>query len=146
MGRKSNIKLKSLTIPQQAAGLVALYPEASCNTHRNRLTWLGTIHPTPMSLKYDIRVEYTLKRSPRCFVITPLTTPPNKTLPHVYCHKNQRLCLFIGDNWNSSMSIAHTIIPWASEWLLYYELWVSTRKWLGGGVHPQSPKTESITT
>jgi hypothetical protein len=103
------------------------------------------IHPTPMSREYDIRVKYTLRKAPQCFVITPLTTPPNKILPHVYSHNEQRLCLFISDNWNSTMSIAHTIIPWASEWLLYYELWVSTGKWLGGGVHPRSSKTENVT-
>ena len=31
------------------------------------------------------------------------------------------------------MSVVNTIIPWTSEWLLHYELWHATGKWLGGG-------------
>ena len=29
--------------------------------------------------------------------------------------------------------IANTIVHWAIEWLYYYENWVYTGKWLGGG-------------
>ena len=34
------------------------------------------------------------------------------------------------------MQLATTIVPWCSEWLFYYELWLATGEWLGGGVHP----------
>jgi hypothetical protein len=33
------------------------------------------------------------------------------------------------------MPIALTIIPWLLEWLVYYEAWLVTGEWLGGGVH-----------
>ena len=36
---------------------------------------------------------------------------------------------------NSSKLIANTIIPWTVEWLYYYELWLATGEWLGGGEH-----------
>lgn len=29
--------------------------------------------------------------------------------------------------------ISDTIIPWVADWLLYYELWLATGEWLGGG-------------
>ena len=32
------------------------------------------------------------------------------------------------------MFLSETIIPWAIEWLKYYELWRITGKWLGGGI------------
>jgi hypothetical protein len=35
------------------------------------------------------------------------------------------------------MLYTETIVPWISEWLMYYELWLSTGEWLGGGIHPQ---------
>ena len=58
-----------------------------------------------------------------------------KQLPHVYSTSKQRLCLFFpnGKEWNRSHLISETIIPWASEWLYYYELWLITGEWLGGG-------------
>lgn len=31
------------------------------------------------------------------------------------------------------MVIANTIVHWAVEWMYYYEIWVSTGKWMGGG-------------
>ena len=31
------------------------------------------------------------------------------------------------------MSISSTIIPWTSEWLYYYEIWLINGDWLGGG-------------
>jgi hypothetical protein len=29
--------------------------------------------------------------------------------------------------------LAITVVPWISEWLIYYELWLVTGRWLGGG-------------
>jgi hypothetical protein len=58
-----------------------------------------------------------------------------KFLPHVYSTPEQRLCLFFpdGTEWNHSMLYTTTIIPWAFEWLVHYEIWVGTEEWHGGG-------------
>ena len=37
--------------------------------------------------------------------------------------------------WDKTKFIAETIIPWTSEWLLHYEIWVATGTWHGGGIH-----------
>ena len=37
--------------------------------------------------------------------------------------------------WNERKMIAKTIIPWTSEWLFHYEIWVTTGTWHGGGIH-----------
>ncbi|MBP8931241.1 MAG: hypothetical protein KBG46_08165 [Paracoccus sp.] len=37
--------------------------------------------------------------------------------------------------WNPSMSIAKTTVPWAARWLACYELWEATGRWHGGGRH-----------
>ena len=34
------------------------------------------------------------------------------------------------------MSIADTIVPWTAEWLVYYEIWLMTGEWYGGGDWP----------
>jgi hypothetical protein len=32
--------------------------------------------------------------------------------------------------------IADSIVPWAAEWLLFYEGWHATGEWFGPGLHP----------
>jgi hypothetical protein len=60
---------------------------------------------------------------------------PDKCIPHLY--REGDLCLYDpgietekGD-WNRTMLIADTIVPWASEWLFFYELWHATGIWHG---------------
>jgi len=38
------------------------------------------------------------------------------------------------------MSIASTILPWASEWLFHYEIWRATGEWTGGGREPAADR------
>jgi hypothetical protein len=33
--------------------------------------------------------------------------------------------------------VALTIIPWAAQWLVCYEIWHATGQWVGGGAHPE---------
>ena len=60
-------------------------------------------------------------------------------LPHVYDQKPARLCLYFPrtGEWSPSFPIADTVIPWSVLWLLYFEDWLSTGEWAGGGVHPR---------
>jgi hypothetical protein len=34
------------------------------------------------------------------------------------------------------MKISDTIVPWAVLWLYYFEDWLATDEWKGGGKHP----------
>ena len=68
----------------------------------------------------------------------------NRTkLPHVYNSKQQQLCLFSPSKkeWNGFTYIVDTVIPWASEWLYYYELWLPEGQWYGGG-HNEYPNED----
>jgi len=62
-------------------------------------------------------------------------------IPHVYPSKVEPslpyLCLFSPSlrEWDINDLIAETTIFWAAEWLFFYEGWLVTRKWLGGGRH-----------
>lgn len=62
-------------------------------------------------------------------------------IPHVYKNKSDRsppyLCLFspsLGE-WDVSDLLSDTTIFWANEWLYFYEGWLVTKKWRGGGRH-----------
>lgn len=66
-------------------------------------------------------------------------------LPHVYPDRENDyrlspLCLFDPEagEWDHSMKIAHTTIPWAARWLACYEIWEATGRWVGGGRHDGS--------
>lgn len=63
-----------------------------------------------------------------------------KKLPHTYPHvgKGSKLCLWWpkGRDWIPQMKFADTYIPWTAEWLFYFEDWLFTGDWAGGGVHP----------
>jgi len=66
-------------------------------------------------------------------VVAPrLERPPGKELPHTYDH--DELCLYFPQEWTPTMLIATTIVPWAADWLLHYEIWLATDgTWCGGG-------------
>lgn len=38
--------------------------------------------------------------------------------------------------WDGSMLLAEVVVPWTSEWLAHYEIWLATGKWHGRGIHP----------
>jgi hypothetical protein len=63
-------------------------------------------------------------------------------IPHVYKSDLDPslpyLCLFSPSlrEWDVTDLIAETTVFWANEWLYFYEGWLVTRKWRGGGRHP----------
>ncbi|ORM35558.1 hypothetical protein BFL43_09430 [Williamsia sp. 1135] len=90
-----------------------------------------------MSIAYTVGIRYTHRRRPRVTVLTPeLETRPLEPLPHIY--PGNELCLYYGNEFDGSKDlIATTIVPWASEWLYFYEQWLFTGKWLGSEApHP----------
>jgi hypothetical protein len=56
-------------------------------------------------------------------------------IPHTF--RPGRICLHLREEWDATTYIHQTIVPWASLWLYYYELWQATGEWLGGGHEPQ---------
>lgn len=62
-------------------------------------------------------------------------------IPHVYASKVEPslpyLCLFSVSmrEWSMTDLIARTTMFWAAEWLYFYEGWLVTKKWRGGGRH-----------
>lgn len=98
--------------------------------------WSGPIRPTDASATYKVTILYRLGQRPRLFVTAPeLQSRPDADIPHR--HGDGSLCLHLPDEWDSTMSIAETIVPWAALWLYHYEVWHATGDWLGGGAHPR---------
>lgn len=105
----------------------------------SEIDWIGKIKPTPLSATYMLRIHYKRGDSVKVYVVNPKPLrlfPGEKRLPHVYNQAEQRLCLYYPKNkeWDASKLYVHTLIPWACEWLMHYEIWVCTGKWEGGGI------------
>jgi hypothetical protein len=96
----------------------------------------GDISPNALAETYRVRVDYRQNKKPRTWVLSPqlVVRPPWRAIPHMF--DQERLCLFLEGEWTVDMYVADTIIPWAAEWLHYYELWRATGKWHGGGHEP----------
>lgn len=131
-------KQKSISLSLQQAGLHRLFPESSAWIRRSELTWVGAITPSSLSHTYRVRLRYKLTGSPEVEVLDPILQKRGSDIPpHLY--PGEKLCLYlpgIGE-WNKTMMLGETIIPWTSEWLLNYEVWIATGKWCGGGLHPR---------
>jgi hypothetical protein len=113
-------------------GLKGAFPQSSVTLRGGKLTWIGEVRPTKLSAKYTVRIKYPGQGRPVITVLSPrLSMPEGKPLPHVY--PGDELCLYFPGQWTESMSMATTIVPWTSEWLLHYEIWRATGAWTGGG-------------
>ncbi len=42
--------------------------------------------------------------------------------------------------WRPQMQLSDTYIAWTAEWLWYFEDWLATGIWAGGGEHPRPRK------
>lgn len=113
------------------------------NETMNSLIWEVRLQPTELSRIYTIKLKYRVGESPKVFVTNPFPLeryPGKDLLEHVYSTAKQELCLYMNGTgeWTSQKIIAKTIIPWAAEWLQFYELWLATGEWYGEGLHPHN--------
>lgn len=89
----------------------------------------GSIQPDLTSPKYLIRIRYKPGSAPSVMVLE----PEIELCTDIHIYKNGALCLYYpcDQPWRDTNLIADTIIPWTAEWLVYYELYLITKKWEG---------------
>ena len=126
---------------QQKVALCNAYREATCNIDKKQLLWSGKIKPTALSKEYTVVLLYIVGESPKVWVIgNALEKLDDVNFPHKFdidSKKNMvQICLYRYAEFNSTVLLADTIIPWTVEWLYFYELWLATGEWFGGGEHP----------
>ena len=135
-------KNSSITLIQQKVALCSAYKGADCviDKKKNQLFWSGKIKPSALSKEYTVFLSYRFDKSPKVWIIgDELEKLDDANFPHKFDinpkNKMVQICLYRYSEFNSSKLIANTIIPWTVEWLYYYELWLATGEWLGGGEH-----------
>lgn len=135
---------------RQAGVLVSYFPDSTISRNGDlELMWTGSVTPSPLSATYKLHLHYQKGKGVKIYVLEPKPLPlaPNKVaLPHVYNTAEQELCLYYPKirEWTPEMLYARTLIPWACEWLLHYEIWVATGEWKGGGIEHDTSKQEDL--
>jgi len=132
-------------MPQQQQRMTAKHPQFKLLELKPQVgLWQGLVQPTPLSDIYTIRIRYEKYKGPQVLVIKPALRlrEGSVSIPHTYV--GNRLCLYYPDydEWSSDKYLAETIVPWISLWLFYYETWLATGQWLGGGVKHSGDKKQ----
>jgi hypothetical protein len=140
---------RSLTAAQQFLNLRTSPIASGDGTLRaGRLVWRFSTSPSPLSRLYTARIEYRQEGTPAIFVEVPDLTDLalGRRLPHVYEQKPPRLCLYLPGTgeWHPSLRLDQTIVPWTNLWLFYFEDWLATGEWNGGGMHPDATAPRRI--
>ena len=141
--RRFRHRRQPLTTAQQYFGLqTSRLCSGVGKLHRNKLRWVFSAKPMPLARNYRVRLDYQLGDSPRAYVDDPdlIALAGGRRLPHVYQQQPPCLCLYLPDTeeWAPNMRIVDTIVPWSILWLFYFEDWLETNEWKGGGVHPDA--------
>ena len=105
-----------------------------------RFTWRYTASPSPLSRDYVARIEFEQSRPPGIFVEDPdlHVLASGRSIPHLYQQRPPKLCLYLPKTceWQSWMRLDQTMVPWTALWLFYFEEWLASNDWKGGGMHP----------
>lgn len=118
------------------------YSQFYCRLEKNKiLKCRGVIKPTSSSINYAFLIDYNYLGSPKTYI----TDPNIKYDSKIHLYKDKSLCLYDcrEDPWNHTKHISDTIIPWISEWIVYYEIYKLTGIWIGTEVeHSKDQKIQ----
>jgi hypothetical protein len=130
---------RGLTPVQQIPKMKKLHPQFRHRIVCGAVTWTGYLTPTDSSQTYEVRVDHKPGCAPCVWVIKPKLRERSESEPIPHLYPEGDLCLYHPSKreWRPVDFIAETIVPWASLWLYYYEVWLAIGEWLGGGEHPE---------
>lgn len=130
----------SLSMGQQLFALKHRFPNSSITHNKGKLTWEARLTPTEGCETYELRLTWSRGRFPEVWARAGALERCEDlgSIPHQFGFddksKSVKLCLQRRD-WDSGQLIADTYVSWAMEWLVFFELWLATGEWLGGGEH-----------
>jgi hypothetical protein len=145
-----------LSVEEQERRLRQLYPDFRPVLHAGWIgIWEGSLRPIMQS--WRVRIRYFAQRDfgewhlANPYVTVTVVDPPlgrdprgtGEPPPHVYRlgypPDYPALCLYdpAAGEWSPEAYIAETIVPWTIEWLYWFEVWLLTGEWKGGGRHPE---------
>lgn len=147
MKRRPAHRQKPYSPDQQINRMSDRWPDFDCRIDpQENIWWSG--HLRGWQRVYKVGVFWDKVDRPYVFLIDPPLVPREggefDAIPHLIYRGSDPagsgLCLYDPDGreWSTFNLIADTTIPWAMEWLYYYELWLYDGVWRGGGVGAES--------
>lgn len=117
------MKTRIVTFATQDHNIRLKFPDFK--TDKKAQIWQGTLQPNLNSTTYKVLIEFN-DGWPKVFVESPNI---DKQSPHRY--PDNSLCLYYpaDGTYKKSMLISRTILPWAAEWLYFYEAWKKDGIW-----------------
>ena len=113
---------------------------------RRELHFKYLVKPSMFGRQYQCLLRFRPRDTPSAYVLAPDLTQltGDRALPHIYpCDlSGTKLCLWLpgSGEFTPRMRVIETFIPWTARWLDYFEDWLSSNVWHGGGEHPPAPK------
>ena len=106
------------------------FPSFNPHVNGDRIGVSGKLQPTGSSPLYKVKITYRYGDYPKVWIVDPEI--PYEFAIHMYKADNS-LCLYDWREqpWKESYHLYDTTIPWTAEWLLYYEIYKMTGKWIG---------------
>lgn len=120
--------------------MARLFPGYRPHLGRDRLWFIGNVSPFGCADTYCVRIDYEMRSRPSVWVLTPHLRSIGEGIPIPHTFSDGSLCLHVPGQWQSDLTIAEYIVPWIAEWLYYYEVWLTTGEWLGGGADHKGKK------
>jgi hypothetical protein len=127
------------SLVMQLANLRKLHPGLRADIEAGILVAEGWMRGSPLTRKYRVRIEYSPGRYPKAYVLEPVLKQRLPDQPVAHTNGLTEPCLFTREHgdWNQSMYVGQTIVPWLMEWLVFFEIWRVTGTWFGGGTLPE---------
>ncbi|MBI3137732.1 MAG: hypothetical protein HYZ15_04025 [Sphingobacteriales bacterium] len=98
------------------------YPFLQCSIQNKVLVCTGWLQPDNCRDKYKVKVEYVAGHEPKSTVLWPKIEPSRD----IHMYKDHSLCLHYPKDmpWNEKIKIYQYTIPWISEWIVFYEIYL----------------------
>ncbi|MDY0402431.1 hypothetical protein [Sulfurovum sp.] len=111
--------------------------------------WEFEVQPTVLSSTYRVLIVFHSDNySPDIYILDKDVwgISQQKIIPHLYDQKKVKLCLYYPTykEWTNKIPLCGTIVQWIYLWLYYYEEWLYSEEWKGGGIHPQVNNSEEV--
>ena len=135
-------KSRLIPLTDQAMWL-RFIPGFDVQVQGKKLIGRGRLRPLEITDEYTVEIQYKLGEGPHVYILDPPLQYRNGVrAEHMYGDNEPCLYLPRSGEWRQSKLLTETIVPWTMLWLAFYETWLVTGEWDGGGVHP-APTTRT---
>lgn len=110
--------------------LEEFYPFLTCCIQNTVLICTGWLQPEDCKQEYRIKIEYVAGHEPKSTILSPKIEPCRE----IHMYSDHSLCLHYPPDmkWNEKVKIYQYTIPWISEWIVFYEIYLlNGHKWEG---------------